>query len=178
MYADMKYGLKYFTYVSKELPELMHRFFNISLKREKSFIAGVSMGGFGTLKCAFTNPKRYAACAAFSAVMDVEFARESGQTELLEEFKAIYGTDLKSGKENDLFALAEKTSKSKLKPRVMTTCGTLDMLYQQNQKMKKCLEGLDLEYKYEEWEDDHNWRFWDASIQLAFDFFFDTNDED
>ena len=44
-YTDMACGLKYWTYVSEELPRLMHTFFKISDRREDTFVAGLSMGG-------------------------------------------------------------------------------------------------------------------------------------
>ncbi len=177
-YTDMKYGVKYFSYVAVELPKIMNKLFNVSTKRENTFVAGLSMGGYGALKCAFSFPENYAGCAAFSAVCDMQASvadRTFGSDES-GEIKAVFGEDLKVGDENDLFVLSTKANLSVLKPRIMMTCGTKDFLYEQNLKMKAHMESLDFEYKYEEWEDDHNWRFWDISIQLAFDFFFDTEE--
>ncbi|MFZ2539881.1 MAG: alpha/beta hydrolase family protein [Oscillospiraceae bacterium] len=178
-YADMKYGVKYFSYIAVELPAIMHKLFNVSIKRENTFIAGLSMGGYGALKCAFTFPEKYAGCAAFSSACDMQFNINENYISTLEigELKAVYGNDLKIGDENDLFVLSTKANSSELKPRIMMTCGTQDFLYEQNVRMKAHIEALDFEYKYEEWEDEHTWRFWDASIQLAFDFFFDSEED-
>ena len=45
-YTNTAYGLNYYDAIAKELPEVMQRFFpNMSRKREKTFIAGLSMGG-------------------------------------------------------------------------------------------------------------------------------------
>ena len=49
-YIDGVHGLKYFTYVSQELPQAVHRMFGLSLEKEKSYVMGLSMGGFGALK--------------------------------------------------------------------------------------------------------------------------------
>ena len=46
-YADMAYGAKYWTFVSEELPRVMHGFFPLSDKRADTFVAGLSMGGYG-----------------------------------------------------------------------------------------------------------------------------------
>ena len=71
-YTDMKYGLKYFTYISEELPKLCASLFNISAKREDTYIIGMSMGGYGALKCAMRHPETYCGVAAFSAVCDIK----------------------------------------------------------------------------------------------------------
>ena len=45
-YCNMKYGYRYYDYMTKELPAFLARMLPIlSVKREKTFIAGLSMGG-------------------------------------------------------------------------------------------------------------------------------------
>ena len=56
----MACGLPYFTYVSEELPTLCRRMFSLSAAREKNYVFGLSMGGYGAMKCALTYPGRYA----------------------------------------------------------------------------------------------------------------------
>ena len=68
-YTDMTYGLPYFTYVSEELPAVCRRMFGLGAAREKNYIFGLSMGGYGAMKCALTYPDRYAGAASFSGVM-------------------------------------------------------------------------------------------------------------
>ena len=70
-YTDMKYGGKYYSYISDELVEYTRDLFHLSHKREKNFMCGLSMGGYGALKIAFKNPEKYEAVAAFSAVADI-----------------------------------------------------------------------------------------------------------
>ena len=68
-YTDMKYGLDYFSYLTEELTDFVERNFPAATKRENRFIAGMSMGGFGTLKIALRYPERFlAACPIASAV--------------------------------------------------------------------------------------------------------------
>ena len=43
----------YYTALAEELPQILKRFFpNMTSKREKTFIAGLSMGGYGCFKLA------------------------------------------------------------------------------------------------------------------------------
>lgn len=179
-YTDMVYGINYFSYITKELPEFMSKMFNVKTDREHSYIAGLSMGGYGAMKSAFTYPEKYEACAAFSSACDMQYNIDNRYINghMTKEITAIYGEDMKIGKENDLFELVKKADKSEVKPRLMMTCGTLDLLLEQNHRLRDEIKKTSFCYKYEEWEDDHTWRFWDASVQLAFEFFFDNETEE
>lgn len=46
-YTDEVYGGKFWTFVSEELPALVSEFFRVSDRREDTFVAGLSMGGYG-----------------------------------------------------------------------------------------------------------------------------------
>ena len=51
-YTDMKYGMKYFSYITEELPSIVSEFFKVSNKREDTYIAGLSMGAATVLMSA------------------------------------------------------------------------------------------------------------------------------
>lgn len=175
-YTDMAYGPKYFSYVAVELPKLMQKMFGFSDKQEKNYVAGLSMGGYGALKCALTYPQKYAGCAAFSSACDVKGNIEGGRyngTDRLREFKALFGENLEVGDENDLFALMKKNADLGGKAKFFVTCGTDDSLYAQNVRFKEEMEKLPYELTYLEWKGDHTWDFWDKSIQLALELFID-----
>src|ERR671939_265941 len=70
-YTDEAYGGRYWTFVSQELPELVGRFFRVSQRREDTFVAGLSMGGYGALKLALRRPERFAAAASLSGALGV-----------------------------------------------------------------------------------------------------------
>lgn len=161
-YTDMKYGLKYYTYIAKELPTLVRQFFNVSDKREDNFIAGLSMGGYGALKIALRENESFCAAAGLSSVTNL----------LREEFDAptmvpILGEELKVNENDDLFYLAEKTDKKALKPRIYMAVGTEDFLYNDNVKFKEKLESLNYDFTYVEAPGAHTWEFWDEYIEKA-----------
>jgi len=64
MYADMQNGQAYFTYLTEELPAYLKAVFHLNLSRENTLIAGLSMGGFGTVFHAFRHPDKF--CVAYS----------------------------------------------------------------------------------------------------------------
>ena len=113
-YTDMEQGIPYFTFIHDELPEICRGFFGFSARREKNYMMGLSMGGYGTLKCVLQTPERYAGAATFSAVADIEeFA--AGQTAAEKrELQAVFGQSLKIPADCNLLTLAEKADASGL----------------------------------------------------------------
>lgn len=169
-YTDMKYGLAYYTYISEELPNYIKQVFNVKTCRENTFIAGLSMGGYGAFKIALRNPDKYCAAAALSGAIDVcarfEFADWQKDVYLICGDKNIRGTD------DDLFALLDRYSDSSLKkPRLYQACGTEDFLYRDNLTFKSKITPMGFDFRYEEGHGDHNWKFWDEYIKHALDFF-------
>ena len=174
-YTDMKYGGRFFTYLTDELPKICRNFFRgMSDKREDNFVAGLSMGGYGALKCALTYPDRYAAAASLSGAVDIA-AYVEGKNELDDPYwYSILGDfDKVRGSKNDLFALAESCAKSEVKPRLFLWCGTEDFLLGSNRRLKAHLDALSLDNTYRESEGDHSWHWWDLHIQSALSFFFE-----
>jgi S-formylglutathione hydrolase FrmB len=66
-YSDMKYGQRFFIYITEELPEICRKVFNISGRRENTAVVGCSMGGYGALKCTLSRPEQYGFCGAISS---------------------------------------------------------------------------------------------------------------
>ncbi|MFR1435196.1 MAG: alpha/beta hydrolase [Acutalibacteraceae bacterium] len=165
-YCDMAHGPAYFTYIADELPQICQRLFRLSDKREDTFIAGNSMGGYGALKAALSRPERFAAAAGFSSAADVR-CRPILDTA---EGYAIHGGELRD--RDDLFYLTEKAARQPDGcPRLYMTCGLADFLYEDNQKFRAHVQTLGLPLTYEEWEGGHTWDFWDASVRRAMAFF-------
>ncbi len=163
-YIDGVYGLNYFTYVSQELPQAVHRMFGLSLEREKNYVMGLSMGGFGALKCALTYPENYAGCGSFSGVTDLDATRP-GSSMRSWEFDALLGEGKRAGMDNDLFALAQK----KNLPPIYLSCGEQDRLYPMNVRFAEHLKTCKANYRFDHRPGDHTWDFWDRSIQDCMD---------
>jgi S-formylglutathione hydrolase FrmB len=167
-YTDMKYGGDYYKYITKELPMRMQEFFNVSDKREDTFIAGLSMGGYGALKAALREPDRYAAASALSAVTDIaEFCGERSEL-----FTAIFGEGQAVPDEDDLIKLVDAHKNDKIKPGVFIGIGRQDGLYDQNVRFKKILEDNGYDLTYRESDGVHCWEFWDEYILYTLQWMF------
>ena len=165
-YTDMKYGMKYFSYITEELPDIISEFLHVSTKREDTYIAGLSMGGYGALKAVLKRPDIYAAGAGMSSVADIKVR------DFDEVLVPVFGEDKNIPDEEDLFFLAEKTNKNPIKPRIFMGVGTEDFLYESNVRLKEKFEKLDYDFTYRESQGTHNWEFWDEYIQYILEWMF------
>ncbi|MBQ2954598.1 MAG: esterase family protein [Clostridia bacterium] len=160
-YCNEQGGERYWDYVSEELPRQMQRFFRLSDRPEDTFVAGLSMGGYGALKLAMTHPERFGAAASFSGAVDIVTMadRKSG------DWKRIFGRRKVAGTDCDLFHLMEKNAAASHKPRLYVSCGTADFLYGQHQRFVPALQahGWDVTH-HEEPDAVHEWGFWDREI--------------
>lgn len=171
-YTDMKYGGKYYSYISDELVEYTRNLFRLSHKREKNFMCGLSMGGYGALKIAMRNPESFAAVTAFSAVADI--VNQIKITQWPQDVINIWGEDALNtvkGSDDDLFALASKLDGAEIKPRVLHFCGTEDFMYEDNIRLKEHMEATSFDYKYFEEAGGHSWDMWDKWLPSALEFF-------
>lgn len=165
-YTDMKYGMKYFSYITEELPGIVSEFLKVSNKREDTYIAGISMGGYGALKAALKKPEVFCATAGLSSVADI---RNAGFDDVL---IPVFGEQKEISDEEDLFFLADKTNSNSLKPRVFMGVGTEDFLYESNVRLKEKFEQLEYDFTYRESSGTHNWGFWDEYIQYVLEWMF------
>lgn len=167
-YIDGVYGLKYFTYVSQELPRVCQRMFGLSSRREKNYVMGLSMGGYGALKCALTYPHRYAGCGSFSGVTDLKtFMGRQALPMQPWEFTALLGLEHTVAPENDLSALAESVENP---PVIYISCGEQDVHYPMNTAFAEKLRQLGIPHRYDHRGGGHSWAFWDQSLRDCLDY--------
>jgi putative tributyrin esterase len=167
-YIDEALGDRYWTYVSEELPALLARTFRISTAREDTFVAGLSMGGYGSMKLALNHPERFAAAATFSGVMDLpELAEQGGTVEHQMARRLWDGTD-PHGTGDDLMGLLGDADPTALPP-LFLDCGTEDDLVDQNRRFIDLAEQRSVDLTSRLRPGVHSWEFWDRSIQDTLD---------
>jgi S-formylglutathione hydrolase FrmB len=188
-YADMKFGYRYFTYISQELPEICKRNFTISTKREDTAVIGCSMGGYGALKLALSKPAQYGFCGAISPAclflneilqnLRKEWERYSqtgpDAASIVHDLKMIFGEDFQYGSSDIILKLAKNAARSVEeseknhveKPKIYMTCGTEDNLLEENRRFAEEMKKMMFDYTYEEWTGAHDWQFFNESLIKA-----------
>jgi putative tributyrin esterase len=167
-YTDMYRGLKWWTYISEELPKICRGFFPLSAKREDNFAAGLSMGGYGAVKLGLRAGEAFSHAATLSGGLKVgdTVKNEESNGDHNSIWHNVFGPyDKFAGGDNDLFALAEKRKTTGMAPKIYQWCGTEDFLYGQNIEFRDHLLKLGYDLTYEEGPGDHQWKYWDEKIQ-------------
>jgi len=165
-YADMAHGGRYYTYVSEELPAVMHKLYGFSLAREDNFIAGLSMGGAGCMKIGLANPEKYSVIGCLSAgIMN----RLPGEKRKNPRAAMLYGDrDLFDTEEDPINKALDILNKKKPIPRIYHSCGAQDFLLEAAHFTRDFFlgfEGNPFDYTYEEDPGVHSWEYWDEHIQ-------------
>ena len=178
-YTDGKYGYEYFTYLTEELPTIVGNYFPASTKREDTFIAGISMGGYGALHAAFLRPDLYCAVAALSAGCDPF----STLTKLPQNMYSC--RDFEQNKIN-LFGTAEEFHASiqhlpnamqacldsgRKLPRIFMACGRQDFAFAMNEQFRNQAISMGAEITWHEEDGLHDWNFWNRILPKMLDFF-------
>ena len=170
-YCNMKYGYPYYDFFVKELVEYTRGVFRLSQKREKTYVAGLSMGGYGALKLALRNPDIFCAATGLSGCLDINETLEHADfTDIL---TSIWGENYKvaaKDTDDDLFHLVRTFPKDKQKPRIFIACGTEDYLLMQNRRFFEFIKQTDFDFEYKEGSGAHTWEFWDEWILPGIEF--------
>lgn len=150
-------------FVSEELPEFVTNYFPISDNPEETYIAGLSMGGYGALMHGLTKPEHYRAIGAFSAGLSINPAVFAADP--------LAQTEAKTSPEYDVRALARKiVDDGKTFPAIYSACGMDDFLFADNQAFAAELTELGADVTWKEVPGfGHEWRFWDQQVEQFLD---------
>ena len=172
-YCNEVHGERYWDYVSEELPEVMHRFLRLSDRPLDTYVAGLSMGGYGAMRLALTYPERFAAAGSFSGAVNIMRELASVPEIRQKQWENVLGSlENGPGSGMDLMTVMEKNAKAPRKPRLYVSCGTADFLYRQHLAFVPALKanGWDVTH-YEKPNAVHEWGFWDEQIKAFIDQF-------
>ena len=167
-YLDNKAtGYKYASYVGEEFVEYTRKTFNLSDKREDTYIGGLSMGGFGALHTALMFPETFGKCAALSSALihnEVADMKEGSGNEVAnyEYYRECFGdpSKLKESVNNPEYLVKQLKEKSAKFPAIFMACGTEDFLIENNRKFHAFLEEEGVKHTYVEGKGIHDMVFW------------------
>ena len=177
-YQNLPSGANYSDFILEELPAFVQGVFPISAKREHTFIAGLSMGGYGALLSALRKPQQYAAMASLSGALWKldEYFRAVTEADLVfpvtKPLCHAFGADFARYDHTtcDLATMLQNAVDGGVElPKLYQCCGTGDFLYESNLEFKALAETLDIDYTYEEGSGAHDFDFWDPYIRRVLD---------
>ena len=155
-YRNLPGEMNYLTYIAEELPRVMNAMFRLPQGRENTFIGGLSMGGYGAMKCALAHPEQYAGAMCFSAAF---YSLEAVQRRLMLGF-----TEDPLPQEDDIDKLIAAFPADAEKPKLYVACGTEDGHFHDNERCRDTLKAAGFDLTWECWPGGHDWTFWDAAL--------------
>lgn len=173
---DEKSGERYGEFIGRELVEFTRKLFPLSDRREDTFIAGLSMGGYGALRNGLKYAETFGYVAGLSSALIYAGLKDSDNSAPVFTFRrryyeAIFG-DLEHivGSDKDPKALFRKLrEENRPLPKLYMCCGTEDSLLAANRDLRDDLLANGADLTYEEGPGGHDWVFWDTYIRKILD---------
>ncbi|PWU57476.1 esterase [Micromonospora sp. S4605] len=166
-YTDEEHGNRYWTFLSSELPQVCSSFFRLSQRRADTFVAGLSMGGYGAVKWALREPDRFAAAASLSGALDVATRRHHPTSPLDPAvWHTVFGERRVTGTEDDTIALLDRYGDGRADaPELYVACGTEDFLFEDSVHFVETARRRGIPLTVDFSPGTHDWAYWDAKIQ-------------
>lgn len=169
-YTDLQNGQSWFRYLTEELPAWLKSLFHLTLERERTFIAGSSMGGYGAIKAALLRPDQYGAAASFSGVLSMDIIHHNLDDPRRVEFEQLFG-DLNKlpGSQHDPLIWLKQADSAQM-PRLMVSCGTEDELYPLSRQFLAASHAAGVAVTWHDEPGRHDWLFWNRQLSRFLDF--------
>ncbi len=157
-------------YVGDELVQLTRDMFPLSHERDRTFIGGLSMGGYGALLNGLKYAGTFGAILAFSSALILDdLKKEPGEGPVAHKgyMRAMFGDPdavLDSDK-NPVFLAKTLAQEGKPIPRLYLSCGEQDSLCPANVRFARDMEELGADVTFRTSPGHHDWDFWEQEIR-------------
>jgi enterochelin esterase-like enzyme len=164
---------RYEDFFTEEFIPYIDATYRTRAKKEFRAVAGLSMGGFGTLLYATKHPELFASASALSAAVRTDEEMIAMPDERWENrYATIYGPNLK-GKarltdfyyKNSILKIIETANPEKLKTvRYYIDCGDDDALVKGNMMLHASLMDKGIPHEFRVRDGAHTWTYWRTAL--------------
>lgn len=176
-YIDQTDSHNYYgEFIGRELVEITRKMFPLSGKREDTFIAGLSMGGYGAIRNGLKYHDTFGYIGGLSSAMVIDGleARTNDHPFFIERrdfAESIFGdlAEVKESDKNPEWLVKKLTDEHAELPKMYLACGTEDSLLEANRKLWDFLRASGAEVTCEEGPGGHEWDFWNRYIKKFMD---------
>lgn len=157
-------------FLGEELPAFICNEFALSSRREDTYVAGASMGGFGALLIGSRYSNVYGKIVSFGGAFIISDVAIGNQGVLgsadVNYFKRVFGDFATlEGSERDPLAQAEKAMQEDRMGSVYLVCGTEDILIRCNERMYEELSRMGVCVRLKIVSGNHSWSTWNHHIE-------------
>lgn len=170
-----EWGTDYAAFVGKEIVEETRKMFPLSVKREDTYIGGISMGGFGAVHNGVRYKETFGKIAVLSPALDFyEFMHEAPEAGFRQEMlDHMFGSE-------EIFLQSsycarhlylDHPNEVENYPELLICCGRDDRLvYRQVKRFVEDAEKKAIRISYREDAGDHEYDFWEKMLDPLFSF--------
>ncbi|MGF7139046.1 alpha/beta hydrolase [Roseimarinus sediminis] len=172
-------SVRYEDFFIQEFIPSIERTYRIRSERRFRAIAGLSMGGYGTLNYALKYPEMFSAAVAFSAAIFSEESMMNTDEQGWERInKQIFGP-YREGRErlsehyrnNNAFDITQAKGRDAYRGlRLMLDCGDDDFLTNDNARLHIHLNEMEIAHEFRMRDGAHNWTYWRTGLPDALQF--------
>ena len=154
-------------YVGQELLDITRNIFPLSSRREDTYIAGFSMGGYGAIRNGLKYCNNFSKIGMISAALitdDIAYYSDDSNVLYSRKFyESVFG-DLNNvaGSDKDPKYLVENCDDV---PEIFMACGRDDFLFEKNADFYRFLKSNDIDATFIGAEGEHTWEFCDEFIK-------------
>ncbi len=160
---------KYESYIVKELIPEIDKKYRTQAMRGSRAIAGLSMGGYGSLKFGLKYAEMFALAGSFSGALGITDITDKNSTPWISKsVMSVYGEAAsETRKANDIFRIVRETKPENIKnlPFIYQDCGTEDFLIQNNRDFAALLTEKKIPHEYRQLPGAHNWKYWNSQVE-------------
>lgn len=162
---------KYESYIVKELIPEIDAKFRTDASRDGRIIAGLSMGGYGSIKFGLKYPEMFRLIGSFSGALGATSWRSNASSVnegIAKSLVAVFGAgDSETARNSDIFRMVKEMPEDKIGklPFIYLDCGTEDFLFENNRDFVAILAEKNIPHEYRQLPGAHNWAFWDSQVQ-------------
>lgn len=170
--SDNKFG----EFTGKELVEVTRRMLPLSEKREDTYIAGLSMGGYAAVYLGLKYYDTFSCLAGLSGAFDAEeiidftydaaaFVKDrKDKTFCFGNIESLLKSEINPDIQIKKFCEKVREDPSIKLPKIYLGCGLEDAGLQCNRQLRDNLLDNGFDVTYEEEHGNHDWDYWDRNI--------------
>lgn len=174
-YVDQPWNCNFYSrFIGEELVSFTRKTFPLSHKREDTFIAGLSMGGYGAIHNGLKYHETFGYIGALSSALVVNDSmlcrpeRHPFFVETKQYATSCFGQDLEAALKSDVNpkVLVDRLVEEKaVMPEIFMACGLDDSLLGVNEDFAAYLKKKGIAVTFEMAPGSHEWDFWDTYIK-------------
>ncbi|HKM23641.1 MAG TPA: alpha/beta hydrolase-fold protein [Erysipelothrix sp.] len=172
-YLDHPDSLDFYSaYIGQELINITRDLLPLSVRRQDTWIGGLSMGGYGALINGLKYNQNFSAIFAFSSALLTNHLPEIVKYDFehlqnVSYLTSIFGDlDKVKGSDKDVLYYLSKLESEDI-PQIYLSCGDQDMFTQLNRDLHQYLKSLAIGHVYHEIPGGHDWETWQSMIESA-----------